>query len=201
MALFHKIFPKKTQPIIPELAKSSEMLNEDLYWQIIDKSLKNTSDQNSQEQYLVNEIEKLTPVEMIGFRLRTDKLLYDTYNSEMWCAGYLINGGCSDDAFEYFRNWIISRGRDTYYKAKDNPDTLIEEVTDNTDEYEFESFWYVALAAFKNKTQKALYDYIDNEKFTTKEGSYPQFEFTWEEEEPESMKMICPQLFDKFWTN
>lgn len=59
MALFHKIFPKKTQPIIPELAKSSEMLNEDLYWQIIDKSLKNTSDQNSQEQYLVNEIEKI----------------------------------------------------------------------------------------------------------------------------------------------
>ena len=135
---------------------------------------------------------------MIRFRLRTDKLLYDTYNSEMWCAGYIMNGGCSDDGFEYFRNWIISRGKETYYKAKTNPDYLINEVVEGEDFYEFESFWYVALEAFKNKTGKNLYDYIDDDNFKAKEGNYVQFEFTWKEEEPESMKKICPKLFAKF---
>ena len=36
-----------------------------------------------------------------------------------------MNGGCSDDGFQYFRNWIISRGKEVYYAAKENPDNLI----------------------------------------------------------------------------
>ena len=80
----------------------------------------------------------MSPKEMIGFRLYTDKLLYDTYNSEMWCAGYIMNEGCSDDSFEYFRNWVISRGKDTYLKAKENPDYLINEVVDGAEFYDFE---------------------------------------------------------------
>ncbi|HEY5773981.1 MAG TPA: DUF4240 domain-containing protein [Chitinophagaceae bacterium] len=180
-----------------KLEKTAEMLNEDQYWKIIDLSLKNTKDQDEQEQFLIKEIGKLTPKEMTGFRLRTDKLLYDTYNSEMWCAGYIMNGGCSDDGFEYFRNWVISRGKDVYYKAKKNPDDLVTQVNEETDVYEFESFWYVALEAFTKKTGKVLYDYIDNDKFKTKEGNYPKIKFTWEEEKPETMKKICPKLYKK----
>lgn len=183
------------------LTKTSEMLDEELYWSLIDKSLKNSRDQNDQEQFLIKEIGKLTPKEMIGFRLRTDKFLYDTYNSEMWCAGYIMNGGCSDDGFEYFRNWVISRGKKTYYDAKQNPDNLINQVDKNSEMYDFESFWYVALEAFKQKTGKDLYDYIDNDNFHTKEGDYPQIEFSWQEENPESMQKICPKLFAALWPN
>src|ERR1044072_7914663 len=103
------------------LTKTAEMLNEDLYWAIITNSLQNSEDQDEQEMYLISALKQLSPVEIVGFRLRTDKLLYDTYNSEMWCAGFIMNGGCSDDGFEYFRNWVISRGKDVYYKAKENP--------------------------------------------------------------------------------
>ena len=173
------------------------MLDEDLYWKIVSESLSNADDQDDQEQFLIRRLQKLTPTEIVGFRLRTDKLLYDTYNSEMWCAGYIMNGGCSDDSFEYFRNWVISRGKDIYYKAKQNPDSLIEQIDEELEFYDFESYWYVALEAFKNKTGKDLQDYIDNDNFKYKEGHYPQFEFTWQEENPESMKAICPKLFDK----
>ncbi|MCF3112062.1 DUF4240 domain-containing protein [Niabella sp. CC-SYL272] len=184
-----------------QLVKTAEMLDEDLYWSIIDKSLKNTDDQETQEQFLIKEIGKLTPKQMIGFRLRTDQLLYDTYSSEMWCAGYIMNGGCSDDGFEYFRNWVISRGRDTYLKAKQNPDNLITQVHRDAEYYEFEAFWYVALEAFKQKTGKDLYNYIDYDHFKTREGNYPSFKFTWKEEDPESMKKICPRLFEEFEHN
>lgn len=175
------------------------MLDENTFWEIIKKSLQNSENEDEQQDFLVREISKLSPEEMVGFRLRTDNFLYDTYNSEMWCAGYIMNGGCSDDGFEYFRNWIISRGKETYYSAKENPDSLIKEVSDDRDEYEFESFWYVALYAFKAKTGEELYDYIDYENFVTREGKYPNFEFNWTEDDPESMKKICPQLFEKLW--
>ena len=205
MGIFDKLFGKKEpakkeilKTYNQEIEKTSEMLDETIFWNIVDSSVKNTKNQDAQESFLVKEIEKLTPKQMIGFRLRTDKLLYDTYNSEMWCAGYIMNGGCSDDGFEYFRNWIISRGKDTYYKAKENPDSLISEFIEGEEYYDFESFWYVALTAFENKTGKELYDYISDD-FKTNEGNYPNFEFTWKEEEPESMKAICPKLFEKMW--
>lgn len=205
MGIFDKLFGKK-QPAKKEISKTynqeiqktSEMLDETIFWNIVDSSVKNTKNQVAQEIFLVKEIEKLTPKQMIGFRLRTDKLLYETYNSEMWCAGYIMNGGCSDDGFEYFRNWIISRGKDTYNKAKENPDSLISEFVEGEEYYEFESFWYVALTAFENKTGKELYDYISDD-FKTNEGNYPNFEFTWKEEDPETMQAICPKLFEKMW--
>lgn len=196
MGFLHKLFGGGNAN---NLAKTSVMLDENLYWQIVKESLENTEDQEEQEAYLINRLQKLDPKDIIGFRLRTDKLLYDTYNSEMWCAGYIINGGCSDDGFEYFRNWVISRGKDVYYKAKQNPDTLIEQVNDELEQYDFESFWYVALEAFDQKTGKDLYDFIDNDDPSFKEGNYPNIELTWQEEKPESMKAICPQLFEQMW--
>lgn len=185
---------------ISNLGKISEMLDEDKFWKIINQSLKNTTNQDEQEAFLIQEISKLTLKEMVGFRLKTDKLLSDSYNSELWCAAYVMRGGCSDDGFEYFRNWLISKGKDMYYGALKNPDNLI--TTDEQEasyDFEFESFWYVALQAFEQKTGKDLYDYIDDEKFTEREGSYPDIEFNWDEDAPETMKAICPKLYDKFW--
>ncbi len=205
MGIFDKLFGKNNpgkkeeqKNFNQEIEKTSEMLDESLFWEIIDKSLKSTNNESQQMSFLVKELEKLNPKEIIGFRLRTDKLLYDTYNSEMWCVGYIMNGGCSDDGFEYFRNWVISRGKEVYYGAKENPDSLISEYVEGKEYYDLEDFWYVALTAFNNKTGKELYDYILDD-FKTNEGNYPQFEFTWEEEKPETMKAICPRLFEKMW--
>ena len=104
---------KKEFKPAPEL--TSELMDEGLYWQIIQISIDESGgDPECQENVIVGELEKLKPAEMIGFRLRTDKFLYDSYCSKFWCAGYLMNGGCSDDMFEYFRLWVISKGRDVF---------------------------------------------------------------------------------------
>jgi hypothetical protein len=184
---------------ISNLGLVSEMLNETTYWEIIEKSLRNASNEEEQQTFLVTEISKLSPKEIVGFRLRTDKLLYDTYSSEMWCAGYIMNEGCSDDGFEYFRNWVISKGKEVYYKAKENPDSLVTQIYPGIDFYEFEEFWYVALEAFRTVTTKELYDYIDTDKFKTREGHYLDFEFNWNDEDIESMRAICPKLLSAVW--
>lgn len=205
MGIFNKFFGPRTTanagptPDTTGLEKTADMLDEETYWALVDASRKASRSQKGQEQYLIKELGKRTPKELVGFHLRTDKLLRDTYTSELWCAGYIMNGGCSDDGFEYFRCWLISRGRDTYYKAKKGPDTLVSEAVRGKDAYEFEDFRYVAVNAFEAKTGKDLYDYIDHGKSTG--GRYPSLEFTWQEGDPESMRKICPRLFERFWEN
>ena len=193
---------KQRQQELAELKPTAEMMDEEQFWAIVQTAVDEAGD--DEEAYLEvvkRELSKLSLKEMIGFRLRTDKLLYDSYTSEMWCAGYLMNGGCSDDGFEYFRLWVISRGRKVYEAAMANPDNLIDYIDDDAemDFFEFELFWYVALEAFEEAVDAELYDYIDDENFKTREGNYPNFEFNWEEDEPESMQKLCPRLFEKFW--
>ncbi|MFD7027199.1 DUF4240 domain-containing protein [Streptomyces sp. NPDC059917] len=51
-------------------------------------------------------------------------LLAQSYRSPLWAAAYLINGGCSDDGFDYFRGWLITRGRAAFERALADPDSL-----------------------------------------------------------------------------
>ena len=192
---------KQRQQELAELKPTAEMMDEEQFWAIVQTAVDEAG--NDEDEYLEvvkRELSKLSLKEMIGFRLRTDKLLYDSYTSEMWCVGYLMNGGCSDDGFEYFRLWVISRGRKVYEAAMANPDNLIDYIDDDAemDFFEFELFWYVALEAFEEAVDADLYDYIDYDNFKTREGNYPNFEFNWEEDEPESMQKLCPRLFEKF---
>jgi hypothetical protein len=178
------------------IEKTSEMLDEDRYWTLIQEAQDNTEDLDEMEEYLVEEIEKLTPKEMIGFYLRTHYFLYKAYTSKLWCAGYIINGGCSDDGFEYFRLWLVSAGKDIYYSAVVNPDSLAD-VVETGNEYEFEGLTYAPITAFSNKTDLDLYDYIDEDNFKYRGGDL-EIELTWEEDEPESQKKICPKLYAMF---
>ena len=192
---------KQRQQELAELKPTAEMMDEEQFWAIVQTAVDEAGDDEDEYLEVVKrELSRLSLKEMIGFRLRTDKLLYDSYTSEMWCAGYLMNGGCSDDGFEYFRLWVISRGRKVYEAAMANPDNLIDYIDDDAemDFFEFELFWYVALEAFEEAVDAELYDYIDDENFKTCEGNYPNFEFNWEEDEPESMQKLCPRLFEKF---
>ena len=59
------------------------------------------------------------------------------YRRDLWGTAYLINGGCSDDGFDYFRDWLILQGRAVYEAAIADADTLAE-VRDGEDAVECE---------------------------------------------------------------
>ncbi len=182
------------EKIMKELNElKNELLKEEIFWNIIDTSIKKSEDIDEQEEVLITELEKMSIQEILSFKLRLEDLANAIHTSEMWCAGYLMNGGCSDDGFDYFKNWVISRGKEVYYNAKKNPDTLSDYYTDGDEgEFEFESLDYVAVDAFENKTEEDLYDYMPERTFYRS-----NFEFNWEEDDKESMKRICPKLFEK----
>ncbi|MFI1386297.1 DUF4240 domain-containing protein [Embleya sp. NPDC020886] len=53
-------------------------------------------------------------------------LMAASYRSPPWAAAYVINGGCSDDGFDYFRGRLILQGRDTFERVLADPDALAE---------------------------------------------------------------------------
>ena len=61
------------------------------------------------------------PDELIEFHRLFNRAMDDAYIWDLWGAAYLINGGCSDDGFAYFRSWLISRGRGGLRRRRPGP--------------------------------------------------------------------------------
>lgn len=195
MGLFD-LFKKKETPTL-----SAIPMDEDRFWSIVEKSANSSEYLEDTAEKITKYLMKLPLEDIIGFNLREEKLRFDSYTSEMWCAGYILNGGCSDDSFEYFRCWIIAQGRDVFYKAKENPDSLFELYDSEMECYDFEDLMYVASEAFEKRTGKDIIDFLDYDQFTSHEGNHPDFEFNWIEDDEESMRKICPRLMEMAWEN
>lgn len=181
------------------IEKSSTLMDIDTYWSMVSNSLSNTNSQKDQLTFLTEKLEKLSDEEIMGFHLRTNQLVLDSYTSELWCAAYIINGGCSDDGFEYFRRGLISLGKEVYTEALKHPDYLINVNLANGNSFELEDYSWVTINAFKNKTGEDIYEYIDYESFYNAIGKSPDIVFNWQEDDLESMKTICPKLYAKYW--
>lgn len=76
-----------------------------------------------------------------------------SYSWKLWGAANLANGGASDDGFEYFRCWLIAKGRKTFERVVADPDALADVLApDHQDILEFEDFAYVARKTWAAKT-------------------------------------------------
>ena len=53
-------------------------------------------------------------------------LMADSCRSSLWPAAYVINGGCSDDGFDFFRGRLMLQGRETFRQAVADPDSLAD---------------------------------------------------------------------------
>jgi hypothetical protein len=179
-----------------KIEKTHLLMDEDRFWTLIDKSKKSSDDLEEFTEDLTNELKKLSSADIIGFHLREQKLRFDSYTSELWCAGYIMNGGCSDDSFEYFRCWIIAQGKEAYYSSLKNSDWLVNLYSEDVDEYDFEDLMYIASDAFEQKNKKDIEDYVDYNRFKEHEGEHPEIQFNWEEDNEESMMKICPKLME-----
>lgn len=62
--------------------------------------------------------------------VRAQQTLWDlmaaSYRAPLWAAAYVINGGCSDDGFDYFRGWLIVQGREVFEQVVADPDRLAD---------------------------------------------------------------------------
>ena len=98
-------------------------MDETRFWEILEKAAK-TGRRNQQKQYesIQRQLKKLSPEELMAFQRLMDEKMAAAYQWNLWGAAYLIQGGCSDDGFDYFCGWVIGRGRAVFEAAIVDPD-------------------------------------------------------------------------------
>jgi hypothetical protein len=95
------------------------------FWRIIAAARSaRGNDRDSRVEALRERLADLPPRELQSFQNHYDSLITRAYRWDLWGAAYIINGGCSDDGFRYFRDWLISEGEEAYQAALADPESL-----------------------------------------------------------------------------
>jgi len=162
-------------------------MNETEFWNLIAASKRDSQgDSDRQLELLERALAGQPEAEILDF----DRLLHEqmarSYTRELWAAAYIINGGCSDDGFDYFRAWLIAQGWKVFRKALKDPESLADVAESDAG---LELLLYVASKAFETKT---------GEKFPRRER--PRVELTGDEwsEDEEALQAKYPKLFAEF---
>ncbi|MFE7165998.1 DUF4240 domain-containing protein [Streptomyces sp. NPDC057616] len=99
------------------------------FWQLIEAARGQVTDAEDAEAVARRACALLAerPVEEI---VAAQQALWDvmarSYTNPLWAAAYVVNGGCSDDGFDYFRGWLIAQGREVFERVTADPDALAE---------------------------------------------------------------------------
>jgi len=134
-------------------------MDKEKFWSLIAACRREADgDAEEQAQLLEGRLSKLSPSDIIEFDKIYDEFRIAAYDWKLWGAAFVINGGCSDDGFEYFRGWLIAQGEKVYSQALLDPDSLAEVigVGDGDQDCECEDMLYVASRAFEATTGKKI---------------------------------------------
>ena len=123
------------------------------FWDLIDHSAALEANPDAQLADLRASLNRLSASQIADFERMFDQTMRQSYSWDLWGAAYLANGGASDDGFEYFRCWLISKGRTVFHKVVANPDSLADLLgSGRGGDFEFEEYAYVARQAWMAKT-------------------------------------------------
>ncbi len=171
--------------------KNSGFGEED-FWKIIDRARKASQGDPDRLADLVEELLESRPIsEIIIFGDVFNRLHRQSYRSDWWAAAYLINSGCSDDGFEDFRAWVISRGQKVYDEAWKNPESLMHQVNaENIGDCQAETLLFTADHVYERKTGKDdFYKHLSP-------APMPTLVFDWQEDD-DSLQIKFPKLAEK----
>jgi len=122
-------------------------MDTEMFWRLVEGA--RGDDRGERCAALKAALVKLPAPEIAGFAHEFDRQMARSYTWDLWGAAYILNGGCSDDGFDYFRSWLISLGRRPFELALERPETLaglpeVERALQEEDGVFFEEFAYVA---------------------------------------------------------
>jgi len=182
-----------TAPAFAQQERKASDMNEAQFWQIVGDSARNGADQDRQAAALCASLDRLTPGEIEAFAQIFDALMQRSYRWDLWGAGFVIEGGMSDDGFEYFRRWLISRGERAFDKVMADPDSLGNIIPDDYDgQFEFEEFGYIAFEVWTKKTGR------DPQAMPYGEPGSQDPSGTMFTEDPAALKKRYPKLWARF---
>lgn len=161
-------------------------MSEQAFWSIIERAREGSEDYEQTAERVLELLQAASIEEIEAFERGRARLMVGSYTWALWGAAYLINGGCSDDGFDYFRGWLLTQGRAVFEAALANPDSLAGIAEQDL---ECEDILYVAYRAYEEKTGGEI-DGISMDYSDLGEG--------WDFDDDEEMQRRYPRLFEKF---
>jgi hypothetical protein len=127
-------------------------MSDDRFWALVQATTVDESRPDRQIAALRASLAQLPVEEIEAFQAAFDGQMTRSYSWDLWGAAYVVHGGASDDGFDYFRCWLISKGRTVFDKVLADPDSLADLVApDPGGPLEFEEFAYVARKVWDEK--------------------------------------------------
>jgi len=158
------------------------------FWAIVDDARSGAEDDNAFLDRVGARLRTLSPEELTQFQTHFEEVHGSAHRLALWGAAYIANGGCSNDGFDYFRAWLIARGRRTFERVMADPDALVEVSGD--EDCDLELFMYVAERIYEEKTGGATMDYP--------EARYLELGEDWDFDDEEEMKRRYPRLVARY---
>lgn len=160
-------------------------MDETTFWDLVEVSKTGGGgDCTLQAEILEERLTRLSNQEIIDCDRVVDRLMTESYRANLWDAAYLINGGCSNDGFDYFRGWLMAQGRKAFYDALQDPESLLHIAEP---EVECEAMLYVASAAYEAKTGSPM-----------PTNRTPSPDITVRERTDDELKSMYPKLYARF---
>ncbi|WP_406500363.1 DUF4240 domain-containing protein [Streptomyces sp. NBC_00846] len=130
-------------------------MDETEFWEIVDSTREAAEgDPEDQADLLVERLVLLDPEAVLDFAKHFEARFNRAYRWDVWGAAAVLLGGASDDAFDFFRCWLIGQGREVFEGALHDPDGLADLLDDFDPEVdgEAEDLGYAADEAYEQLT-------------------------------------------------
>jgi Protein of unknown function (DUF4240) len=102
-------------------------MDREQFWALIEAAKTSSGgDCQAQTAQLVAALRQGPVDEILDWDRIHAELRVESYRWDLWGAASLINGGCSDDGFDYFRGWLLGQGRAIWEAALADPDSLAD---------------------------------------------------------------------------
>jgi len=131
------------------------LMDENCFWDIIEKTKRNASSSAEQIELLIAELELFKATEIGKFHKLLQQTMAELYHWDLWAVAYLAQGGCSDDAFEAFPPWIILQGPAVYQLALKDVTKLSAHVPAG-EETQADGLLFAPAIAYENRAGKPM---------------------------------------------
>ena len=177
---------------------SYQPISEGKFWGVFDAFPPQLTNPEDRENCLRSTLMHYSIEDVVGFEIVFRRKINEAYTWDLWGAAYLVHGGCSDDCFEYFRRWLVTRGQKAYESAAKDPDSLAElevEPAGPRGIWRHEEIYYVANDVYRKKGGNGdVRAFSDNESGL--DGGDPSG--TPFEENEEYLRNRFPRLWHRF---
>ncbi|MFE9834380.1 DUF4240 domain-containing protein [Streptomyces sp. NPDC005551] len=130
-------------------------MDETEFWELVDATREAAEgDPEEQADLLVERLLRLDPESVLDFARHFESRYNRAYRWDLWGAAWMLLDGASDDAFDFFRCWLIGQGREVFEGAVHDPDSLADLLEDFDEEVDGdgEELGYAADEAYEQLT-------------------------------------------------